>query len=225
MAEERKPVKFVFPNDTQRCVIVGRTGSGKTQAGIWQLSHRDYDRKPWVVFDFKGDELIADIDGAYSLELGDPIPVKPGLYVVQPTHDQEKEVEEFMWRILQATNTGVFIDEGYMVGKNNRAFRTILTQGRSKRIPVIILTQRPVWMDRFVFSEAEFFQIFQLNQRQDLKNVNEFIPYDITERLPDYHSYYYNATNNTIMKCAPVPDRDVILDTFDAKLAKLPKVL
>lgn len=216
---------FRFPNDTQRCVVVGRTGSGKTQAGIWQLSRRDYTVKPWIIYDFKGDELIADIEGAYSLGLTDSIPTKPGLYIVQPTHEDENAVEAQMWEILRSGHTGVFIDEGYMVGKNNKAFRTILTQGRSKHIPVIVLTQRPVWMDRFVFSEAEFFQLFQLNQKKDLQNVNDFIPFDLSARLPDYHSYWYDAPRNMIMKCAPVPDRDTILDIFEARLATLPKVL
>ncbi len=201
---------FRLPSDSQR---------------IWQLAHRDYDTKPWIIYDFKGDELIADIEGAYDLALTDPIPEKPGLYIVHPTHSDDDAVEDQMWRILDAQNVGVFIDEGYMIGKNNKGFRTILTQGRSKHVPTITLTQRPVWMDRFVFSEADFFQIFQLNHKQDIKSVNDFIPHNISQRLPDYHSYFYDVPRDVIAIMKPVPDRDAILDTFAAKLARIPKVL
>ena len=44
-----------------------------------------------------------------------------------------------MWEIWKRGGIGVYVDEGYMVGNNNPAFRAILTQGRSKEIPAIVL--------------------------------------------------------------------------------------
>src|SRR5271155_550971 len=105
-----------FPNDTQRLSIVGATGSGKTHAALWHLSRRNYDLKPWIVYDFKEDDLIADIEGTYEIGLSDPIPIRPGLYVVHPNPNQIDAVEDHMWRIWKQENTGVFIDEGFMVG-------------------------------------------------------------------------------------------------------------
>lgn len=212
-----------FPNDTQRLVIVGATGTGKTHAALWHLSRRNYDQKPWIVYDFKNDELINDIEGARHITLDAKLPDQPGLYVAHPHPGDVDDgtVETHMWQIWRQENIGVYVDEGFMIGTNNRGFRALLTQGRSKHIPMITLSQRPVWMDRFVFSESEFFQVFRLQHRKDVANVEEFIPHDLTERLPTHHSYYYDATDDKLVVMKSVPDRAVILDTFDLKLSKL----
>ena len=171
-----------LPDDTQRLSIVGATGSGKTQAAMWHLSNRDYLDRPWIVYNFKTDRSIDSIPYKKDIEL-DEIPVKPGIYITHPQPDSQEEIEAQMWEIWKRGGIGVYVDEGYMVGNNNPAFRAILTQGRSKEIPAIVLSQRPVWMDRFVFSESEFFQVFRLNHKQDRKNVEQFIPADIGNRL------------------------------------------
>ena len=216
-----------FPDDTQRLAIVGATGSGKTYAAMWHLSRRSYDRMPWIIYDFKGDRLINSIPGAYHIRLDQPLPTRPGVYIVHPHPGQTEtgEVESHMWAIWEMENTGVYIDEGYMVGNNNSAFRAMLTQGRSKRIPMIVLSQRPVWMDRFVFSESEFFQIFRLQHSDDLKSVQKFIPSDIKKRLPEYNSYYYDVNANKTFHLTPVPDGDNIISTFDRRLRQLRKVV
>lgn len=214
-----------FPNDTQRLAIVGATGSGKTHAALWHLSRRNYDSKPWMVYDFKNDELINEIESARHLTLEDPLPDHPGLYIVHPHPGETDAVEGHMWKIWARENMGVYVDEGFMIGTNNRGFRALLTQGRSKHIPMIVLSQRPVWLDRFVFSESEYFQVFRLQHRKDVANVEEFIPYDLSKRLPEYHSYYYDVADDNMVILKPTPDRDVILDTFDLKLSKLKKVV
>jgi hypothetical protein len=213
-----------YPNDQQHISIVGATGSGKTQAGAFHLSRRNYTTKPWLVYDFKGEDLFNEIENAFHLSADDKVPEKPGLYIVHAV-PEDPGVDEQMLEIWHRENIGVMIDEGYMIGRQNRPFRYLLTQGRSKHIPLIVLSQRPVWMDRFVFSESSFFQIFRLQHKKDLANVNEFIPFDLSERLPEYHSYYYDVGNNTLEKLSPVPDRQLILDTFDSRLQNLKRVV
>lgn len=214
-----------FPNDTQRLAIVGATGSGKTHAAMWHFSKRDFDIKPWIVYDFKYDELINGIEGATHIKVDAPIPRDPGIYIVHPHPGETDLVDQQMWAIWEHENVGVYIDEGYMLGQNSKGFRALLTQGRSKHIPMIVLSQRPVWMDRFVFSESEFFQVFRLQHKKDLANVQQFIPYDLSRRLPEYHSYYYDVPANKMVILKSVPDRDAILDTFDMKLEKIRKVI
>ena len=205
--------------------IVGATGSGKTHAAMWHLSRRSYDTKPWIVYDFKTDELINSVPGATHLRVDSPVPERPGLYIVHPHPADGDYVEAQMWSIWQRGNVGVYIDEGYMVGKNNHAFRALLTQGRSKHVPMIVLSQRPVWMDRFVFSESEFFQIFRLQHKKDVASVQEFIPHDLSKRLPEYHSYYYDVGADKMVVLGPVPKQQEILRTFAFKLQKLTKVV
>jgi len=210
-----------FPSDKQRLTIVGATGSGKTQAAMWHLSRRDYLSRPWIVYDYKYDSMINQIEGAIHIAVTDEPPTQPGIYIVHPDPGEVDEVASQMWQIWKQENIGVYIDEGYMVGNNNRAFRTLLTQGRSKHIPMIILSQRPVWMDKFVFTESEFFQVFRLQNTRDIKNVGEFIPHDITKRLPEYYSYYYDAPDDSLVILKPVPNENVILDTFSMRLQTL----
>jgi hypothetical protein len=213
-----------IPDDSQHLSIVGANGSGKTQAGLWHLSMRNITSRSWIVINWKKDASIDAIPHAQNLEL-DQIPIKPGIFIAHPHPEQKNEVEDLMWQVWERENIGVFVDEGYMVPKDSPAFRAILTQGRSKQVPVIVLSQRPVWMDRFVFSEAQFFQIFRLQHSKDRKNVQEFIPKSIEKRLPEYHSYYYDVSNDEVRVLKPVPDIDTIYATFDRKLARVRKTI
>ena len=149
--------------------------------------------------------------------------MKPGVYIVHPRPDED--TEPLLWQVWERGGIGVYIDEGYMVGDRNAAFRAILTQGRSKQIPVIVLSQRPVWMDRFVFSESEFFQIFRLQHNKDRKSVQEFIPKSIDKRLPEFHSYYYDVSRDVVTVLKPVPSIETIYATFERKLARVRKTV
>lgn len=213
------------PGDTDRLAIFGATGSGKTHSALWNLSQRNYDEKPWIVFDYKIDELINSIDGATHLTLDSPIPRHPGIYIVHPTPDEELEVSEFMLRIWAQEDTGVYIDEGFMVGNNSKGFRLLLTQGRSKHIPMIICSQRPVWIDRFVLSESTFIQMFRLQHRKDVATVEQFVPFDLEKRLPRHYSYFYDVADNHIVIMRPAPDSAAIMDTFNSRIRRLRKVV
>jgi hypothetical protein len=216
-----------WPGDKDRFTIIGATGSGKTQAALYNLSRRNYDTKPWIIYDFKGEELISAIDGAVHMTMYEPLPKQPGIYVVHPVPGEEDIVEEHMTHIWEQGNTGVYIDEGYMLGQRNMGFRRLLTQGRSLRIPMIINSQRPVYMDRFVFSESQFFQVFRLQHSDDIKSAEKFIPFTLEElkKLPEFHSYYYDVKANEMVTLTPVPDADAILDTFDTRIPKMRRVI
>lgn len=205
-----------LPNDTQHVAIVGKNGSGKTQAGAYWLSRRHFERMPWIIFNFKGDDLLNEI-GAKEVDLGMP-PSKPGLYTVRPFPGQYDAMERYFWRIWKQENVGVYIDEGYMLDKNSEAWQALLTQGRSKHIPIITLSQRPVNVNRFIFSESSFHQIFWLNDRRDRQTVQQYVPADLERRLPQYHSWWYDVNSDVVNTMRPVPDRDVILQNFQDRL-------
>jgi hypothetical protein len=216
-----------LPTDTQRLTIVGRTGSGKTQAAVWHLSLRSWDVVPWVVYDYKMDELINSIDGVRHIDTSE-VPKHPGIYCVHPFPDDFESVQKQLWKIWERENIGVYVDEGYMICTNsmpNPAFRSILTQGRSKHVPVIILSQRPVWLDRFVFSESDFYQVFALNDARDRRTIQAFAPADFDERLPDYHSFYYDVGADKIIVLKPVPKKQAILEAFDSRMKKTHRVI
>lgn len=215
--------KLRLPGPTHRTAVVGRTGSGKTQAAVWHLSRQNFDKMPWVIFDYKTDDLINSIEGAQHIALGE-VPKQAGIYIVHPLPSEQTEVEEYLWKLWARENVGVYVDEGYMLG-DNKAFESILTQGRSKRIPVIVLSQRPAWITRFVFSEADFFQVFHLNDKRDKKTVEAFLPQNLSSRLPDFHSFYYDVGRDALHTFAPVPDADTLMEAFSARLTKRRKFL
>ena len=217
-----------LPTDTQRISIVGRTGSGKTVIAVWHLSRVNFHLMPWIVYDFKGDSLlqkIAALRGSQEIAV-DEVPTKPGLYFCHPLPHQIDEVAAQMWRIWENGNTGVYVDEGYMVcgpANTNAAFRALLTQGRSKHIPMIILAQRPVWLDKFVFSESDYYQVLALNHAGDRKKMMEYIPANLEQRLPKYHSYYHDVAEDETFVVKPVPTAEKILAVFEKRLAEMAK--
>lgn len=209
-----------WPKDTHRLYIGGRTGSGKTQAAAWHLSERSITTKPWIIIDFKRDALLNEI-GAEEKELSSRPPKKPGLYIVHALPHEEDEVDDYLWKIWEQENTGIYIDEGFMM-KDGPGLRAVLTQGRSKHIPVIVLSQRPTWLSRFVFSEADFFQQFPLNDKDDRKIVGRFVPYDpeALKSLPEHWSVWYDVGRNRVNVLKPVPERDAIIATFQSRLER-----
>lgn len=210
---------ITLPNDTQHIAIVGKNGSGKTMAAVWHLSQRSFDTMPWIVFNFKGDDLIDSIIGRKEWSLDKAPPTEPGIYIVRPMPHETEELDEFLWKVWANEDTGLYFDEGYMVG-NSKPFQTIMTQGRSKHLPSIVLTQRPVSISRFVWSESNYFQIFRLTNEQDKKTVREFVPVPKDIVLKPFHSVYYDATQDDSrpVMLLPVPDRDIILKTFRNRL-------
>jgi hypothetical protein len=215
-----------LPDNTQRTVIIGRTGTGKTVAGLWHLSNYNLE-KPWVIFNFKGDEHIDSIEKAQDIDFH-YIPKKNdrGLFVLRPTpfdlegnSKERSQVDQYLLKIWDRGNCGLFIDETYVLG-DSKALVVCLTQGRSLRIPMILNTQRPVWISRFAFSEASFIQVFDLNIDDDIRTVESFVPLDWDDEPPlqKHQSWYYEISDNALFRFNPVPDMDAIRKTFDAKL-------
>ncbi len=222
-----------LPGPTNRTVIIGQNGSGKSTFGAWLLAHMNWDRQPWVIVDYKYDELLADIP-AIEIGVNEKLPRKPGLYIMRPygtRRDQQKmaksgginkeriddDVENFMMRCWVKERIGLYFDEGYLV-PDREALKTLLVTGRSKRIPIIINTQRPVMLPRHVFSESNFFVVFRLMDSRDEKVVKFFTPIDMDKVLPEFHSYYFDAGQNELLTLKPVPDADRILDIYDERM-------
>lgn len=210
--------QFRLPNNRQRIAIVGRTGSGKTQFGAWLLSQAPFDSQPYVIVDYKGDDLLNSVDRIYELGLNE-LPRHPGVYIIHPRPDlDDADVENWLRKVWERENIGLYFDETYMVPSKG-ALQGILTQGRSKNIPAICLIQRPAWISRFVLSEADFYAIFHLQHIQDRKKVQEFIPDAAIEaRTPEYHSQYYDVARDALFRLKPVPDAETISSVLADRL-------
>jgi DNA helicase HerA-like ATPase len=215
---------FQLPNHRQRVAIMGRTGSGKTQFGAWVLSRSPFDRQPYVMIDYKRDELLNACDRVREIGYNE-IPKHPGLYILHPMPDHDDKVEAWLLNVWKRGKIGLYFDEAYML-PDKTALRAILTQGRSKNIPAICLTQRPSWISRFVFTEADYYAIFHLNDERDKQTVRAFTPPGlIATRLPQYHCAWYDVGNDEAFILQPVPDADTILDRLDDRLSPRRKAI
>ena len=198
---------FTLPGAEDRTVVIGPTGSGKTVGGAWLLSKQRFDKRPWVALDFK-DEILWD-------EIGDPpmrplrvgqMPGKRGLYRMRVDPGQEDELEDWLWRVWRKGNIGLFCDEVSLIPQK-KAFKAILRQGRSKRIPVISCTQRPCDCDREVFTESQYRMLYGVeDKRRDAPVIQGLFGEMDVKRTPDrYCSYWWDVRQRRLFDLPPVP--------------------
>lgn len=224
---------FRLPRGGEHTTIVGRTGSGKSLMGAYLTSRKRLKARPHIVIDYKGEEFFNRLTRIRPI--GFEIPEHGGLYILHARPDQHDEMESWMWDVWATGDVDILIDEGYML-PNERAFLALLTQGRSKRIPVTTLSQRPVEINRFAFSEASHVIVFDLNDERDEKTVAGFTPKGFTRwfpkgvkgdrshfdtramLLPAYHSRWWNVPDRTPHFLQPVPDAETLLADIDAQL-------
>lgn len=227
---------FRMPTDDEHIAIVGRNGTGKSQAGAWVLSQRDLTNNINVIIDYKGEELFNQLRRIREISTSE-IPKENGLYIIHavPFEAEQEKMKHWLWKVWNRGNLGLFVDEGYMIpGEKDGPFQANLTQGRSLRIPIITLSQRPVGVNRFVFSEASHTMVFDLNDDRDKDTIRMFTPkgfldwtpdgmgdidpYSGEKVLPAFHSRWYNKKQNTRFVLRPVPSADEIVETIDAQL-------
>lgn len=204
---------FRFPGGDSRTTVIGATGTGKTTCGAWILAHQRFDMRPWIVVDFKREALFDQIGfpPIREISIRDRPPNRPGLYLVSPRPDQDDALEDLLWKVWAHENIGLFIDEASLMPDRD-AFRACLQQGRSKRIPIIACTQRPVDVKRGLFSEASYFAVYRLQDRRDAKIIEGFVPADLTIAQPAHHWRWYDVARHELLRMAPVPHPDLIAD-------------
>jgi hypothetical protein len=213
-----------LPGPKDRIAVIGSTGSGKTVAALWHLSRANLNARPWIVFDFKDDDNVALIEKAQHVGLDfRPGADAKGIYVVHPMRTDDDALNDMLVDLLQRGNVGLYFDEPDM----NRAtgFEDVLRKGRSHFIPVIALTQRPVDCNRYMLSEAGFYQVFDLADQRDWNTVKQFIPGDFNTSLKKHHSLYYDRDRKQLTKFAPVPTIDQIMRAIDVQLTPRQEVL
>ena len=199
---------FHWPGAENRTTVLGANGTGKTVLGAYILSKQNFDRRPWVAMDFK-DEVLWDMVGdppMRDLKLGQ-MPKKKGLYRLRVLPGQDEDLEDWLWKVWEKGNIGLFCDEASLIGRYNKAFKAILRQGRSKLIPVIACTQRPVDVDRELFTESNFVSVFRLDDKRDYDVVKLFTRDAPVERpLPPHWSYWYDKKQMSMWTLKPCPD-------------------
>lgn len=214
-----------LPDDSERHLIAGRTGSGKTTEGLHQFSQRSFDRIPWLLLDTKGNDLLARVPVTAPLSLADPLPIDPGVYVVRVGWEDAEpggRLESYLMDVCDRGGIGTFVDEGQTLGHRHRGLRTLLTRGRSAGCPVIFLCQRPMEIDTFALSESEYLQFFELQHPDDYERVWRFMPKHLAdiENLPPYHSVIYQPRTKQVELLGPCPPFEVIRERIATRMPR-----
>ena len=210
--------EFRFPGGDARTTILGATGSGKSTCGLWMLAHQRLDARPWVIFDFKRENFFDRVGfpPITALSLDAKPPKKPGLYLVAPRPGQDDQVEAFIWRLWEAENIGLYVDEAPLMPDGD-AFPAVLQQGRSKRLPVIACTQRPVNVARGLFSEANFVCVYDILDKRDFDIIRGVVPAEMAEPLPWHYWRWFDRQRRVVVNMAPVPPPAVVAAQLAAK--------
>lgn len=223
--------EFRWPHTDEHCAILGCTGSGKTTLAAHVLSVMPFDKMPYVAIDMKGDDLLGSISHLKEIGLHESIPSQPGLYVLRPLPSDSEGIEAWLYKLWRKEQTGLYVDEAYLL-PDKVWMRNILAQGRSKRIPTICASQRPVDVQRSIFSEASHLAVFRLNDDDDKKRVRQFSPKGMLDtRLPEHHCTWYSPKWHSyddptpwfVLK--PVPKPEEIAERINERLKPVFKII
>jgi hypothetical protein len=229
---------FRLPTEHDRSTFIGSTGSGKTVFALWTISLSDlYEKMPLIVVDYKRDDHIAKLR-LPEIGIDKPLPEQPGIYVLRPDamgseNWRQNPIEQFFRRVWERGNTWLYFDEIYMVPGSNPAdsspaLRAIFTTGRSRKIPVYSLMQRPVGVLRYPVTEASHRVMFSVTDARDIGTMRAFVPQaDLSSVFGEdgnsfqpFHALWRDVSQRKSFEFSPCPPVDQIIDTISSKIRR-----
>lgn len=187
------------------------------------LAHQNFAEMTWLAIDFKGHDILAEMPVTEIIELGDGIPMAPGLFYVKAPLDQPQATSDLMLAAQERGRVGFFIDECLAIGNHNPGFKTCLFAGRSKQIAMIYCSQRPVQIDTMARDQATYINVLDIADSEARRELRRYIRpdnLDIEGQLPRYHSYWYDVRDRSGVVLPPAPRLD---DSFRMILDRLPE--
>ena len=169
------PLTQILPGPTDRAVLVGMTGSGKTTLAREMLKQCPhvvaYDAKG--LLNWYGYERYTTLRGAVDSQ---------STHVIYAPNDVELRtrayVEAFFEYVYQRGHCAAYIDEVYAVAQGNRLpayYHALLTRGREKGLATYSSTQRPMAIPNVILSESEHWYVFRLSMPGDRKKTEETV--------------------------------------------------
>lgn len=184
----------------QHIAVIGDTGSGKTFLTSKLTEMRQY----VVVFRTKSDDIkFPGFRKARTVKALDDLYDTRILLEPEPSH-QMRQGYELLRRVYDQGGWTIVIDEEWFVEARlhlTEYVETLLTQGRSKKISVIVGTQRPARISRFVISQCTHLFSFVVEGR-DLQTIKEATTPRIVEpiaSLTGHDFVYYNRKKRLVM--------------------------
>lgn len=183
----------------EHVAAVGDTGTGKT----YLISKLAELRQYVVIFRTKPDDIkfpgfekartVRALDHLY----GDKI-------LLEPKHGQQMRVGyDLFTRVYEQGGWTIVVDEEWYVEARlhlTEYVETLLTQGRSKKISVVVGMQRPARVSRFVISQCTHLFSFRVEGR-DLQTIKEATTPRIVEPIASLSGHdfaYYNRARRLV---------------------------
>lgn len=199
----------------KRAIITGRTGSGKSTLAVWLLNRST---QHWVIFNPKHTGAYRALEDSVVFKKFDARGILSKLrqhkFVVLNFRGAEADAD-FMdavlyWLHENVKNIGVCCDELYTMhsaaGRAGDGLIGWLTRGRELKQSFLGLTQRPAFISRFVFSEADYIGSMDLVLEDDRKRMRaETGSEHFMNRLHGHRWLWYNVARDDIILFAPVP--------------------
>lgn len=213
-----------FLKKGERGLLVGKTGSGKSENAIFHLHHAPV--FPVIMFDTKiEDNLFKAKQGDDNLEVVNSfeefyklskLPKKemPEYILVRPETHELLDIDlldKYLQLVYHAFGSCyIYLDETYNWhnnGKCGAGLLGLLTRGRSKGKTLLMASQRPSWISRFCFTESEKFYLHQLLDLRDRKTLDSVVPdFSTLPKPPEYHFYHFEVKKHDVpVLYSPVP--------------------
>jgi energy-coupling factor transporter ATP-binding protein EcfA2 len=198
-----------------RTVIAGRTGSGKTTLAAYLMEKRS--RQHWAILNPKHTAGYKDLPDAVVMDGWKPAKfdklIEKHRFVVINFHKEQTKAEpmdDCLTYIHDGfEDIGIACDELYYLhvgGKAGDGLTGVLTRGRERNQTFLGLMQRPAWVSRFCFSEADNIVCMALNLEDDRKRVFEMTGDErFMSSLPKRHWRWYNVDADMASLWGPVP--------------------
>lgn len=206
------PLPRIEPGE--RAIVAGRTGSGKSTLATYLLRRS---RQHWAIFNPKLTAAYKRLPNANVITSFKASKVEKSLQDFQYTllNFNSREADpEFMDEIIEwlhenYKNIGLCADELYTLHVNGRPGPGLVawqTRGRELQQSFLGLTQRPAWVSKFVFSEADYIAGMDLTLPEDRKRMRDNTGFEgFLNRLEPHYWRWYNVAADTDTLWQPVP--------------------
>lgn len=217
----KEQARSILPEYGQRALIIGPTGSGKTQFGAWML--RRLPQSPVIIMDTKGEESFPALPKAQVVSTWDDVHKAANDqdcdYVVFRPDDIDPEVldEHLADFFDEFEGTPIYLDEvgdfHTHTGYAGPGLMHLLRKGRSRGLTTVMSTQRPAFISGSLYSETQKFFVFALVHEDDRKRVAKFIPEYKHLKQPGKYEFYYYEVGDVHPFLMPPVELDKPIDT------------
>lgn len=217
MTQKQQSLSSIFPKRDERICILGATGSGKTNFLVYLLSYLAKSQTTRIdILDTKVEPKFEQLPFSEVVENFDDLSKCEALVrIYRPNGKEVNDLElldqYLQWRYENAPNLTV-IDEIGSLGINTKprmGLQNLLTRGRSRNAALWICSQRPAWVNNFIFTESKRFYVFYLNDEKDRKRVTQFTTPAMEKPAKiEYGFKYYKVGTRSVTEFKGVPNMD-----------------